>query len=147
MKMLLLVAGVMKNAAQKDMLGDYLKRIKRWKVEIREYSGSDDQAENWFCQQIPDHALVIIMDETGSEMSSTKQAEMIRNLENTGEYKTVIWVIGGADGHGNRIRQRADQAIRFGRQTWPHMLARIMLIEQIYRTQEIIHNTPYHREG
>ena len=56
------------------------------------------------------------------------------------------FVIGGADGLNDEIRNRASILLSFGQQTWPHMLARVMILEQIYRAQQILKNHPYHRE-
>lgn len=146
MKMLLLAAGVMREASEKNLLENYTKRITRWPLTIEEEkSGQGD--ENWFLSRIPAHSYLILLDEKGDDISSMKQAKMITELEGMGEVKTLVWTIGGADGHKPAIRERADRVIRFGRQTWPHMLARIMLVEQLYRMQEIIRQSPYHREG
>ncbi len=59
--------------------------------------------------------------------------------------RDVAFLIGGADGHPDEVRKRADLILGFGQLTWPHMLARAMLFEQIYRAQQIIAGHPYHR--
>ena len=56
-------------------------------------------------------------------------------------------MIGAADGFGAEERARADLLIAFGRMTWPHMMARAMLAEQLWRATSILANHPYHREG
>ncbi len=92
----------------------------------------------------PSSAL-IVMDEKGKSLPSLSFA---KKLEEFQQYKPgkIQFVIGGADGLNNDIRSRADLLMSFGSQTWPHMLARVMLIEQIYRAQQILVNHPYHRE-
>ena len=59
--------------------------------------------------------------------------------------RDVAFLLGGADGHTEALRERADLLLSFGQLTWPHMLARTMLLEQIYRAQQIIAGHPYHR--
>jgi 23S rRNA (pseudouridine1915-N3)-methyltransferase len=58
----------------------------------------------------------------------------------------LVLLIGGADGHGEAARQRADLVLSLGRQTWPHMLVRALVAEQLYRAQTILAGHPYHRE-
>jgi 23S rRNA (pseudouridine1915-N3)-methyltransferase len=85
------------------------------------------------------------MDERGASLPSRKFAEKFQNLQNESR-SNVQFIIGGADGLNDEIRGRADFLLSFGRQTWPHMLARVMLLEQIYRVQQILKNHPYHRD-
>jgi 23S rRNA (pseudouridine1915-N3)-methyltransferase len=85
------------------------------------------------------------MDERGKSLPSLKFADKIRDLQNQGR-SHIQFIIGGADGLGDDIRKRADLLLSFGAQTWPHMLARVMLLEQIYRCQQILSGHPYHRE-
>jgi len=59
---------------------------------------------------------------------------------------SVFFAVGGADGLGEVLRERADMALAFGTVTWPHQLVRIMLLEQIYRAFTILSGHPYHRE-
>jgi 23S rRNA (pseudouridine1915-N3)-methyltransferase len=58
----------------------------------------------------------------------------------------LVFVIGGADGLAPMIRERAGLLLSFGTMTWPHMLVRVLLMEQIYRAQTIIAGHPYHRD-
>ena len=73
-------------------------------------------------------------------------AQALQAAMNQGK-STIQALIGGADGHTEAVRQRADLMLSFGKLTWPHMLARIMVLEQIYRAHAILANHPYHREG
>jgi 23S rRNA (pseudouridine1915-N3)-methyltransferase len=59
--------------------------------------------------------------------------------------RDLAFLIGGADGHSGQVLERADITIRFGRLTWPHLMARAMLMEQIYRVQTLLSGHPYHR--
>ena len=93
---------------------------------------------------IPDGAHVVVLDETGKISSSAGIAKEMADLQDSG-CRNVVFLIGGADGHGDAVRARADRMIAFGRNTWPHMLMRTLLVEQIYRAQQIIARHPYHR--
>ena len=90
-------------------------------------------------------ASLIVLDEKGKSLPSTHFAKKLEDLQQLKPGK-IQCVIGGADGLSEDIRRRADLLLGFGAQTWPHMLARVMLVEQIYRAQQILANHPYHRE-
>ena len=93
---------------------------------------------------VPDGAHVIALDEGGKQLSSEEFSAVMGELQDTGT-RDVAFLIGGADGHGNAVRERADRALAFGRNTWPHMLVRGLLAEQVYRAQQILAGHPYHR--
>ena len=77
-------------------------------------------------------------------MSSPNFAKLLAQ-ERDGGCPHMVFLIGGADGHDNALRQRASHALSFGQMVWPHMLARVMLTEQIYRAVSILAGSPYHR--
>ncbi len=87
---------------------------------------------------------IIALDEHGSDLSSEQFAKLLANHrdEGTGE---LIFSIGGPDGHGTQLLKHAKNTIRFGKMTWPHQIARILLAEQIYRATTILSGHPYHR--
>jgi len=90
----------------------------------------------------PDH--VVMLDERGDDLSSKALADMIGGQRDLGTAR-MTFLIGGADGHGPGARDRADRAIAFGRATWPHLLVRVMLVEQLYRAVTVLAGHPYHR--
>lgn len=94
---------------------------------------------------IPDGAFVIALDERGKNISSKEFANKIRGQLEDG-CRAVSLVIGGADGHGDAIRKRANMLLSFGQLTWPHQLVRVLLVEQLYRATTILSGHPYHRE-
>ncbi len=94
---------------------------------------------------IPAKATVIALDERGRDLTSMKLAERLGRWRDDG-IQDLAFVIGGADGLSPAVRDRADLLLAFGRATWPHMLVRAMLAEQIYRAQTILTGHPYHRE-
>ena len=94
--------------------------------------------------KIPAGAHVIALDEAGRGMSSEAFAGHLRKLADTG-VRDVVFVIGGPDGLAPSLRDSAQERLAFGSQTWPHLLVRAMLIEQIYRAFAILSGHPYHR--
>jgi 23S rRNA (pseudouridine1915-N3)-methyltransferase len=88
----------------------------------------------------------VLLDERGHALSS---AELAGKLEawRDGGAREVRFSLGGADGHGDKARAAADFLLSFGAATWPHLLARAMLAEQLFRATSILANHPYHREG
>ena len=92
----------------------------------------------------PDGAVRVILDETGRTLGSAEFAGKLEAWRDA--WRDVAFVIGGAGGHAQALRDSADLVLSFGAATWPHMLVRVMLVEQIYRAQEILAGHPYHRE-
>lgn len=88
---------------------------------------------------------LIVLDERGTILSSPKFAERLAHWRDQGQAE-ACFVIGGADGIAPEIRDRADFALSLGKMVWPHMLARVMLTEQLYRAASILAGAPYHRE-
>jgi len=94
--------------------------------------------------QAPKGAAVVALDEGGKMLSSQDFTEKIRAWRD--EARDVVFIIGGAGGLDEAVKKRADLILGFGRQTWPHLLARGMLAEQIYRAECILAGHPYHRD-
>lgn len=103
----------------------------------------DDEAER-LLGQVPTGARVVLLDEHGKALSSMAFAERLRGWQDEA-VRDVAFLIGGADGHGAAARARADLALAFGPATWPHLLVRVMLAEQLYRASTILAGHPYHR--
>ena len=125
---------------------EYDKRLKNT-LSLFELEGRDTHDERQkIISKLDTNAPIIALDELGKTLSSV---ELSKNIEKLQQIKSgkVQFIIGGADGLDDDIRARADLILSFGRLTWPHMLARVMLVEQIYRATLIMSNHPYHREG
>ena len=88
----------------------------------------------------------VVLDERGRNLSSE---ELARQLEawRDGGIREVRFMIGAADGHTDEDRNDADLLLSFGAATWPHLLARAMLLEQLFRTTSLLAGHPYHRSG
>ena len=95
---------------------------------------------------VPAGAALAILDPRGKDHSSEDLAALIGAWRDHG-YGSAAFAIGGVDGHAAHIRQKALRTISFGRATWPHMLCRAMLAEQLYRASMILAGHPYHRSN
>ncbi|MEM7443266.1 MAG: 23S rRNA (pseudouridine(1915)-N(3))-methyltransferase RlmH [Pseudomonadota bacterium] len=94
--------------------------------------------------KVPESARIVALDERGDDLTSVQLAVRLGKWRDTGS-RDIAFLIGGADGFDARIRERADLVLRLGRLTWPHMMVRAMLAEQLYRAQMILSGHPYHR--
>ena len=114
-------------------------------VEVEDRKGGGMQAEaELLLRAIPKGAILLAMDERGKTMTSPQFARQIAKWRDEGAQSLAI-VIGGADGLSPELREQADMSLSFGKMVWPHMLARVMLAEQLYRAASILGGSPYHR--
>jgi 23S rRNA (pseudouridine1915-N3)-methyltransferase len=93
---------------------------------------------------LPDHGVIVIIDERGESMSSSAFAGRLQGWRSQ-DRPAVAFIIGGHDGLAPSLREKSNMAIAFGAATWPHQLVRIMLLEQLYRAVTILAGHPYHR--
>ena len=136
----LIVRGKIGRSPEAELVERYLKRI-AWPTrvtELPERGGAVPAA--------PPASVTILLDERGSLLSSTDFARKLEGWRDGGK-REVRFLIGAADGHDAALRGSADLILSFGPATWPHMLARAMLAEQLFRATSILANHPYHREG
>lgn len=146
MKVLIIAIGkCKKNSPEAQLIAEYVKRS-GWEIIIKEKDNSEQNDEAKFLQSsIPQGAKVIVLDERGENMKSLDLAKKIEAWQLNGTSE-ICFLIGGADGHLQSTRDKADLLLSFGKLTLPHMLMRAVLAEQIYRVQTIIAHHPYHRE-
>lgn len=95
---------------------------------------------------LPKGAKLIVLDERGRSLTSKEFSDKLSVWRDEGT-PTCAFVIGGAGGLSDKVRNSADLKLSFGTQTWPHMMTRAMLSEQLYRAATILAGHPYHREG
>ena len=123
-----------------ELVERYLKRV-AWPTRLTELPESGGRlpppAEN---------AVTILLDEKGEHLGSLDFARRLERWRDEGR-REARFLIGGADGFGEAERAGADLLLAFGKATWPHLLARAMLAEQLWRATSILANHPYHREG
>ena len=150
-RLTLIAVGRAKRGPEQELFNSYLKRLKP-KLDLieveekRPLAGSELMAREaeLIADKIPAGAYLIALDERGKPLSSRKFAAKLGELRDGG--RDVAFLIGGADGLDESLRRRADLILGFGPQTWPHMLVRAMLAEQVYRAQSILAGHPYHRD-
>ena len=123
-----------------ELVERYMKRI-AWPVKISELPESGGRVP-----PPADASVTIMLDEKGEQLPSLALAEKLRDWRDGGR-REARFMIGGADGFDDTARASADLLIAFGRATWPHLMARAMLAEQLWRATSILANHPYHREG
>ena len=152
MKIIIAAVGRLRDAPSRGLFEDYAKRLS-WPVAVREVefkralSGAQAKAEEGrlLLEAIGERATLVALDEHGAEWSSGDFAGRVGAWRDQG-VSELAFAIGGADGHAEQVLKRAAATVAFGRMTWPHRLARVMLVEQIYRAQQIIAGHPYHRD-
>jgi len=113
--------------------------------EVEDKKGGGMAAEGMLLDRaVPQGALTCALDERGKLMTSPDFAKLLADWRDQGR-GDVAFVIGGADGIDPGLRGRVDAKLSFGKMVWPHMLARVMLAEQLYRAASILSGSPYHR--
>ena len=155
MKLRICAVGRLRSGPERTLIDDYTARFDRKgralslgpleeaEVETRKVSGPGPEAEA-LLKSVPEGALIVTLDERGREMTSPAFADRLAGWRDEGRPE-ICFLIGGADGLDPSLRARADASIRFGTMVWPHMLARVMLAEQLYRAASILAGSPYHR--
>lgn len=127
---------------------DYLKRLKPvLRTDLVEIPpgtrGREDQGERVLAAIRRDE-FVVALDERGKSLRSKELSGWLGTRMNEGI--DLVFVIGGADGHADAVRERADLVWSLSPLTFPHALARVVLVEQLYRAVSLLRNHPYHRE-
>jgi 23S rRNA (pseudouridine1915-N3)-methyltransferase len=122
-----------------ELVERYLKRI-AWPVKMTEL------AERGTPPPPAANSVTILLDEKGEALGSVDFAKKLEAWRDGGK-REARFLIGGADGFDDDERAGADLLLAFGRATWPHLLARAMLAEQLFRATSLLANHPYHREG
>ena len=138
--------GKLKEKFWKDACAEYLKRLGGYaKVEVREFPDSTKEKEaKLVLDALPEKCPILLLDIRGKELSSEALSARIDELSLGGD-SHICFVIGGSDGVTDEVKRRATQRISFGPITLPHNLARVVLLEQIYRAFKISRKEPYHK--
>jgi 23S rRNA (pseudouridine1915-N3)-methyltransferase len=118
-------------------------------VEIKESRAADAQRRMSeesiaIANIIPERAVTVILDERGESMSSASFAGRLQGWRSENR-PALVFIVGGADGLAKSLREKCHLRLAFGEATWPHQLARIMLLEQLYRAVTMLTGHPYHR--
>lgn len=147
--------GRARSGPEKTLTEDYLKRLEAMGrgvgigparlLELEAKSGLREAESALLLERAPAGAKLIALDERGETPSSLEFAAKLGRWRDSGAAEAAF-LIGGADGHAEALRKQADWVVSLGRLTLPHMLARAVLAEQLYRAASILAGHPYHRE-
>jgi len=136
----IIARGKIARSPEGELVDRYEKRI-AWPVRLTELPESGGRVSD---PQSP--CRTVLLDERGRDLNSEELAQILGRWRDDG-VREARFVIGAADGHSEAERNSADLLLAFGKATWPHLLARAMLMEQLYRATTILAGHPYHRAG
>ena len=136
----ILARGKIGRTSEAELVDRYLKRI-AWPTKVSELPDRGGTVP-----APASSSVTILLDERGETLSSLAFAKKLEGWRDGGK-REARFLIGAADGHDDKTRGEADLLLSFGPATWPHMLARAMLAEQLFRATAILAGHPYHREG
>jgi 23S rRNA (pseudouridine1915-N3)-methyltransferase len=156
MKISISAVGRLRNSPEKELVDDYLSRFSKLSkpfglslkpvIEIDDKKGGGPMSEaKLLMKSFQRDSKIIALDERGVTFSSKEFAKYLSGWA-AGGVGYCHLVIGGADGLDKSLLEKADLKISFGKMVWPHMLARVMIAEQLYRAATILAGSPYHRE-
>ncbi|MCB2084954.1 MAG: 23S rRNA (pseudouridine(1915)-N(3))-methyltransferase RlmH [Sphingomonadaceae bacterium] len=132
--------GKIARSPEADLVARYEKRL-NWPVKLTELPEAGGKTAEPLTP-----CRTVLLDERGKDLSSEKFADILSRWRDDG-VREARFVLGAADGHSKEERDEADLLLAFGSATWPHLLARAMLMEQLYRATSILAGHPYHRAG
>lgn len=151
MRITIAAVGRLRAGPMQDLLSEYLRRL-TWPHDIKEVEEKRQMPPEalkrregeLLLQSLPRQASVIALDGRGKSLTSEGFARLIRDYRDAGT-GDLAFLIGGAEGLSDQARAAAERSLAFGAMTWPHLLVRVMLAEQLYRAQSILTGHPYHR--
>lgn len=152
MRLALIAVGRARPGPERDLFAHYAGRLK-WPLEVIEVeekrplpvAARRAREAELIAARLPAGAPLVVLDERGRDLSSRQFAERLGAWRDEGRGGLAL-VIGGADGVDETLRRRADLVLCLGRATWPHLLVRALIAEQLFRAQCILDNHPYHRD-
>jgi 23S rRNA (pseudouridine1915-N3)-methyltransferase len=152
LRITIIAIGKLRPGPLKDLERLYAGRI-TWPLSIRELAERrplppaelKEREGTLLLDALPKSATAVALDERGKALASAALAQKIGQWQDGG-VQDLAFLIGGADGIGANVKARADFTLSLGPATWPHFLARGMLLEQLYRAQQLLAGHPYHRE-
>ncbi len=153
LKLSILAVGPTKSGPEHDLAHDYCKRfgpvggplgLSGIELVTVKSGGGRDKEGARLLEKVPKDARVLRLDEHGPSWTSVKLAEKISFWRDEGE-RALVFIIGGAEGYSDAVLKAYPATLAFGPQTWPHLLVRTMLAEQLYRAASILARTPYHK--
>lgn len=159
MKLVICAVGRLRAGPEKELVDDYLERLRHTGkqlgitgvqlIEVEPKATPDsnllaDREAELLLDAAPKGTRLVALDERGAMPTSKQFADKISAWRDNG-IQTIAFLIGGANGLSPALRARADLVLAFGPMTWPHLLVRVLLTEQLYRSLTIMAGHPYHR--
>jgi len=143
LRVTILAIGKNRDADLDRLIRTYQKRCP-WLIEVQELVPRKGESEaDRLARAIPAGDVLVALDERGELATSAALADRLGAWRDAG--RTLTFLIGGADGLDAGLTGRSDWCLALGRLTWPHMLVRLLLMEQLYRANTILTGHPYHR--
>jgi len=150
-KLTIACVGRMGRGPERDLYEHYARRI-RWPLRLMELEEKRklppvqlaEREGELLLRAAPAGSVLVALDRRGKALDSAAFARRLLRWRDD-SVSDVAFLIGGAEGHGDEVLRRAALVLSFGTMTWPHLLARVMLAEQIYRAQQMLAGHPYHR--
>ena len=155
MEIKLIVVGKTKSSELVRLINEYLKRInfyKKFKIIVVNSVKSKKNSEKEIkkiegenvLKSVKKNELIFLLDENGKSFNSRKFADFLSNKFKTN--KSIVFVVGGAHGFSNEIKQKSNEIISLSEMTFSHQIIRLFFTEQLYRALTIINNHPYHND-
>ena len=153
MHLLILAVGKLKkNSPEETIILNYIKNsvypITIKEIDLHKNLPVEQQKKEEsmaLMKAVPPRSKIVVLDEKGAQLTSREFAGTLSKWQESG-CEQVAFLIGGAYGHSNELKEKADLLLAFGKMTMPHMLARVVLTEQLYRAGLIAQNHPYHKD-
>jgi len=155
MEIKLIVVGKTKSSELVGLINEYIKRINFYKkfkvIEVNSLKSKKNsqkeikkiEGEN-VLKNIKKNELIFLLDENGKSFNSRKFADFLSNKFKTN--KSIVFVVGGAHGFSNEIKQKSNEIISLSEMTFSHQIIRLFFTEQVYRALTILNNHPYHND-
>ncbi len=141
MKVILASIGKANDKMYSESISDYSSRLRHY-MDLEWYIV---YTEDKLLSYIKEDDMVILLDEKGVEADSIAFSKLLEQVNNSSK-KRAIFVIGGAHGASDKLKSRADKTISLSRMVFPHMLVRLILVEQLYRASTILKGEKYHHQ-
>ncbi len=155
MRLQIVAVGRLRSGPEADLVRDYLARtgktgtrVRIAPVHVREVEarkGGTEEEARLLAKASGNAKPLVVLDERGTALNSPGLAARLEAWRDQG-HRQATFAIGGADGVASALRGRADLVLSLGPMVWPHMLVRVMLAEQLYRSVSILSGSPYHRK-
>ncbi|WP_299374743.1 23S rRNA (pseudouridine(1915)-N(3))-methyltransferase RlmH [uncultured Kiloniella sp.] len=157
MRITLIAVGKAKASPARDLFELYCNRLRgnrlNWSLDLKEVeekknlpaSQLKEREGELLLAAAPKGAKIVILDEKGKDLSSPQFSKLLEKWQDGGD-QDIAFLIGGADGLSDTVKEKSQQSLCFGRLTWPHMLVRGLFAEQVYRASCILSGHPYHRD-